>query len=496
MKRINKALLLVSCMMSLSSQALVPKFNKLNSIKNREDTLPIKHSPLKTISITQSSDHTKNLSPLKFKDSGNNSEAHQREQQYYKGLPIFGAELVHHYKSGNYENTTGQMVSEPNIKIVPTIDKIQALETAKAYFKNIDKNNVNLVIFPGEDGHHLAWQIEQLDSHEQWNVFVDAHNAKILDYFNSVSQGIGAGLDGRDKNIPTNYEFDSYVLKEKTGKLSTYDMQHCYFCNGKLMKSIDDYWTDSAAVDAQDYAYKILNVLKNEFKRDSFDDKGTPLKVSVHKLTNYVQAEWSLPNNLYFGDGNQNDSTFLSGALDVVAHELFHGITAYTSKLIYRNESGALNESFSDIFGTYMEYKLQPKKFDWLIGEDVWTPAIAADALRYMQNPTMDGISKDHYSERYIGKEDEGGVHINSGIVNLAFYLLAQGGKHPRLPSIEVTGIGIEQAAHIFYNAFTNYLTSNSNFKDAKKACLMVAQKHGSKFVQAVDMAWKAVGVN
>src|SRR5207248_565890 len=138
--------------------------------------------------------------------------------------------------------------------------------------------------------------------------------------------------------------------------------------------------------------------------------------------------------------------------------------------LTYSNESGAINEAMSDIHGEVIE-SWQRGNGDvaagvtsdtWKVGEVIWTPNTPGDALRYMNNPTQDGSSADYYPERYTGTSDNGGVHSNSGIANLAFYLLSQGGTHPRSKTtVQVPGIGIAKAAQIFYRANTHYLTAN-----------------------------------
>ncbi len=132
---------------------------------------------------------------------------------------------------------------------------------------------------------------------------------------------------------------------------------------------------------------------------------------------------------------------FLSGALDIVAHELTHGVTDYTSSLIYQNESGALNEAFSDIMGTSVEFYFQQPgsgnlRADYLIGEDVFRPG----GIRSMADPQAYG-DPDHYSRRFTGTADNGGVHINSGIPNQAFYLAIEGGTN-RTSGLSVQGVG------------------------------------------------------
>jgi hypothetical protein len=197
----------------------------------------------------------------------------------------------------------------------------------------------------------------------------------------------------------------------------------------------------------------------------------------------------------------------LSQDADVVAHELTHGVTERTSGLIYSNESGALNEAWSDIFGAASDTYRRGGTVDsltWKVGEDVYTPSTSGDALRYMANPTQDGYSTDYYPERlYSGSctpsssNDQCGVHGNSGIANLAFKLLVTGGTHPRgKTTASVPGIGMSKAEQIFYRAQTTYLTSSSNFSAARTATAQAAQDlYGSTDKTAVETAWCAVGV-
>jgi Zn-dependent metalloprotease len=184
---------------------------------------------------------------------------------------------------------------------------------------------------------------------------------------------------------------------------------------------------------------------------------------------------------------------------------LTHGVTEFTSSLIYLNESGALNESFSDIMGTNVEFfaaaqGLDPTvAADWLIGEDVSLSPDDAPGLRNMADPAEDG-DPDHYSERQIGGGDNGGVHTNSGIPNHAYYLLVNGGSnageargHPHTGPV-VTGIGLAPAEQIFYLAFTG-LPENATMCNARLATQAVATALLPSTVTSVSNAWEAVGV-
>ena len=169
-----------------------------------------------------------------------------------------------------------------------------------------------------------------------------------------------------------------------------------------------------------------------------------------------------------------------------------------TAETKHNSRSDTANESFSDIFGTAVEFYAGNvgRTLDYEIGEDIYTPGTSGDALRSMSNPGLYG-DPDHYSKRYTGTDDNGGVHTNSGIQNQAFYLLAVGGTN-RTSGLSVTGIGRGPAERIFYRALTVKLTSTANFKAVRTATLSAAADlYGSTSTQynATAKAWSAVGV-
>ena len=219
---------------------------------------------------------------------------------------------------------------------------------------------------------------------------------------------------------------------------------------------------------------------------------------------------------MVYGDGDGTTFIELSGALDVVAHELTHGVTEYTSDLIYQDESGALNESFSDMMGTNCEFFADAEGLDpsvspdWWIGEDVLQLAGAGQGIRNMADPEENG-DPDHYTERQIGGGDNGGVHTNSGIPNHAYYLLVNGGLNASCSSSSdhdsehctgnetpVIGIDLAKAEQIFYLGFTG-LNQNATMAMARAATEAVASGlfgPSSQERQATADAWSAVGVN
>jgi bacillolysin len=176
----------------------------------------------------------------------------------------------------------------------------------------------------------------------------------------------------------------------------------------------------------------------------------------------------------------------IGAGLDVIGHELTHGVTDYTSKLIYQFQSGALNEAISDIMATVIEFHFQPagagfNKADYLIGEDIYPTYSSANCLRNLANPNAKTTSYGPYPchlSQYInlsGSNDYGGVHYNCTIFGHAFYLLAHGGTNP-ISHRAVTSIGIAKAAQIYYRAFTHYLTQSATFLSAANALLQSAK--------------------
>jgi len=183
-------------------------------------------------------------------------------------------------------------------------------------------------------------------------------------------------------------------------------------------------------------------------------------------------------------------------SLDVAGYELTHGVTSATANLTYSGESGGLNESISDIFGTAVEFYAAAhgaaKSPNYWIGEDIYTPGTPGDALRYMDHPKNDGRSIDHYSQYYSSLD----VHYSSGLTNNFFYLLSEGGKNDT-SGLSVTKIGRAKAEAVFYRALTVYMTPGTDFAAARVATVQAAQDlYGATTANAVAGAWTACGVN
>ncbi|HXV65479.1 MAG TPA: M4 family metallopeptidase, partial [Vicinamibacteria bacterium] len=257
--------------------------------------------------------------------------------------------------------------------------------------------------------------------------------------------------------------------------------------------------------------------------REGIDDEGLAAINFVHIFSQgfgYNNAFYNPDNNsMNYGDGDGEVFNFFSSSLEVVAHELTHGVTDFSSELIYLNESGALNEAFSDIMGTSVEFFFEEEgderqTADWLLGEDLYYDF--GPYFRSLEDPASIGFQlggvqlpyPDHYSERCLppictpdAEGDNGGVHINSSIANHAFYLMVEGGTN-ETSGIEVEGLGMdemERIESIFYRAFVFYLVPSSNFSQAREATLVAARElygEGSVEEQTVAAGWDAVGVN
>ncbi|WP_434385163.1 M4 family metallopeptidase [Melittangium boletus] len=299
----------------------------------------------------------------------------------------------------------------------------------------------------------------------------------------------------------------TFTLEDKSrgGGVVTYDGQNKTRAGGQTkFTDANDAWgevTDDArtkaAVDAHYGAEMTYDFLKDVLGRNSLDDKGEKLVSYVHVDKNLVNAFWD-GEKMSYGDGDGKTAGPLT-TLDIAGHEIAHGLTERTAGLVYRGESGGLNEAFSDIMGTGVEWYAAQKnpdvKFDWSMGEDAWKPGNkTGEALRYMNDPTKDNYSIDNYKN--YPKQTE--VHGSSGIANNAFYLLTEGGKN-RTSGLEVKdGIGMEKSLKIFGRALTTYMTPSTTFAQAREATIKAATDlHGANSVevQKVKDAWTAVGV-
>ena len=466
---------------------------------------------------------------------------HERLAQLHRGVPVFGGEVTRQSDDAGATLTVfGTFYEGIDVGVTPGLSRAAAeaklAERGGRPFGR--RGGPELMVLPLEAGYGLAWRMRAFfeTGFDVRQVFLDATSGELLLEFQDVhtqAAGIGTGVFGDQKKISVSPASGGYTTADRLRPplISTYDFKFnvgrlnqflsasdpvANLTAGDLGSDADNVWSDGALVDAHAYAGYTYDYYYLRHGRHGLDNADIP----VHSITHAVRREdWVfyttgtvdlfLANAFYLGDGivYYGDGlppsviwfgqrvNYLAGALDIVAHELTHGVTDYSSRLIYQGEPGALNEAFSDIMGTAVEFSFQPEKADYLLGEDAFTPG----GTRSMQNPMAYG-DPDHYAVRYTGSGDNGGVHINSGIANNAFYLAIEGGVHRLGASVQgVGGANRAQIERVFYRAFTAFLAPSATFAQARAATIQAARELygiGSAPDTAVTQAWNAVGVN
>ncbi len=278
-----------------------------------------------------------------------------------------------------------------------------------------------------------------------------------------------------------------------------YDVKHAGFeeLPGRLVRAERDKKSaDTPVNEAYSYSGSTYNFYRKNFNRNSLDGNGMSLISSIHLGQRLNNAFWT-GEQMCYGDGDGRIFIRFTKSFDVVGHELTHGVIAHTCNLVYSKESGALNEHFADVFGSLVKQwskRQTVTKADWLIGADIMGPETSAKSLRtfkegkaYENDPLLgtDPQPK-HLKDKYTGLGDHGGVHINSGIPNHAFYLAAS----------EIGGRAWERAGQIWYKTMLK-LTATSNFTDMVQLSSETAATlygNGSKESKAIIKAWKSVG--
>jgi Zn-dependent metalloprotease len=463
------------------------------------------------------------------------SLTHTHVQQTYRGVPVFGGEaIVHLNPDQSLSDITDNLISYVQVETEPTITAEEATKIAVSKYGCGEcltaTPEVDLWVLRRNGRDRLVYrvQLRREDGSADTAMpvyFIDAHTgSKVWSYDNLQSSGAvtgtGTSLYSGTQSITTYYKSVSpsigYYMEDITRKVGTYNNNttdnttYLYF-------DYDNVWNQTyqaIGVDAHFGAEKFIDYLKIKHGRSGLNGSGGPawytstdgvtglISLKVHVGVNLNKGYWN-GQFVSFGDGDGNVYG-PTATLDFVGHEMQHGVTQFTANLTNSGESGALNESWSDVFGAMLERYVKGESADtWKIFEQCWTPQIAGDAERYMDTPhsasnkgfTADD-DPDHYDERYLGTQDNGGIHVNSGIPNKVFYLVAKGGTHHRGGSM--TGIGADAAAKIWYKALASYMTSSTNFRGARTATLNAAAALyglGSTQYNAVGQAWTLCGV-
>lgn len=475
--------------------------------------------------------------------------SHTRFEQLYKGVPVWGGELVRQEDAAGTLTVFGGVYEGIDLDTRNPMSEAaarSALLRGRPEGSALFPDEATLTVLPkAEGGYALTWRARVGTGTDILMTFIDATSgAVVMEYSDKQTQsavGKATGVLGDAKKISVTGVSGTFQALDALRPLAvqTLDMKFVptridaifsRFPNSIVPSDYaadsDNDWTDGAAVDAQVYSGFTYDYYFKRFGRRGLDNANITIRSFVHMVRRedlvalfptypdfYLNAFYAGSGVMVYGEGLPANFTFggqrwnyFSGALDIVGHELSHGVTGFTSRLIYQGESGALNEAFSDIMGTSIEFYFQPPgdgplMADYLEGEDIVTagPANPRKGIRSMQNPALFG-DPDHYSVRFTGPQDNGGVHTNSGIANNAYYLAIEGGTH-RLGA-RVSGVGAanrEQIERVFYRGFTSFLVPSANFAAARVATIQAARElyPGNAAVEAaVAQAWTAVGVN
>ncbi|WP_051313086.1 M4 family metallopeptidase [Sporocytophaga myxococcoides] len=456
---------------------------------------------------------------------------HVKLTQKYKGIKVNASEVVVHFNqsnvaeifNGNYHVIKNEMDVKPVVDlksaVTTVINDVSSKTLYKKEFNDAEKMvvshstpEVDTVIY--EDNslvkrYVLAYKISICPNKlESWEYFVDAKSGNILKSLKITCHADGPrtasaiDLNGVNRTFSTYQEGSSYYMIDvsrpmydaatNTGAIITYDANNTFGDGFKVQNivSASNSWSSRAGVSAHYNAGIAYDYFRTAHGRESIDGNGG----TIYSVINVVDDDGSGLDNAYwngkamfYGNGN-TDFKPLAGGVDVAGHEMTHGVVQNTANLKYEGESGAINESMADIFGSMMDTA------DWQLGEDVVKlSAFPSGALRSLSDPHNGGSSLNdngyqprHISEKYNGSADNGGVHINSGIPNWAFYKYATSLNSRR------------KAASVFYRALSNYLTANSKFIDLRIAVIQSAKDiYGNSSVEAAQaaIAFDAVGI-
>ena len=433
---------------------------------------------------------------------------HLRYLQTYNGYPINHSMLIVHAKGSEVVSFNGDFAPTQISPAVQRISFSQSLEAAKKFvgasvykwelpsqeeFIRNEQHDEKASFFPAQEmfwtkgkskgaALELAYRLN-IYAHEPMSrqyVFISASSGEVLGSENLIHHadvnGTAVTAFSGTQTIKTDFTGTNYRLREvsRGQGVETYNLQKTTTYSNTDFIDDDNTWNnvnanlDQYATDAHLGTQKTYDYYFTKFNRNSIDNLGFKLISYVHYSTNYVNAFWD-GTRMTYGDGNATYKPLTS--MDIAAHEVTHGLTSKTANLVYSYESGALNEGFSDIFGTAIEFYTGVNA-DWLIGEDIGA------AFRSMSNPNAYG-QPDTYlgTSWYTGTGDNGGVHYNSGVLNYWFYLLSVGGTgtNDKGNAFNVSAIGIDKAGEIAYRMLTVYLTSSSQYSNARPAAIQSA---------------------
>lgn len=495
---------------------------------------------------------------------------HQRNQQFYKGIKVEYGTLITHSKNGKVTLINSELYDASQVNLTPSFSKQEGLNKAMQQIQAVKylwddeqqsaiveykKPEGELVIYPlvrtGEVKLAYKYDIYTVEPLARDEVYVDAHTGIIIfknptikhatnkipsvnefETFDALVTGNANTKYSGARAIETRFDtpLNMYVLNDvaRPNPIVTYNCERIPASYQNVhFKDNDNNWTtaehansffDNAAQDAHWGAEMTYDFWKNNFDRNGFDDNNALIRNYVH----YRQTTVSLSNAYWngtfmtYGDGASKPFT----SIDICGHEIGHAVCTYTAGLAYQNQSGAMNEGFSDIWGACIEHYGRtgslagtPATAVWRIGEDV-----TISGLRYMAAPTTLGDPDTFRGTNYVATGDDGpctptggnngndycGVHTNSGVMNHWFYILTVGKSGTNNAPVgerdtyNVAGIGMAKSSKIAYYAERDYLTPNSTFLDARDATIAIANNlycTSGPEVVSVTNAWMAVNI-
>lgn len=451
--------------------------------------------------------------------------SHDKYQQYYNGIKVEFSTFTLHSKAGVITSMTNSLTDIKELNTTPSLGANQAFNYAiakvgasrylwqneqESQLANYEMPQGELVIFPVLENvtkeNRLAYKFDIYATEPLYraDVYVDAVTGEILLENKKIHHAnvpaSGNSLYNGNVSFTADNASGPYRLRQTAdgNGIQTYDMN-----NGTNYNSASDITSGSTSfnhptgVQAHFGAEKTHQYFSSKHNRNSYNNAGAIIRSYVSYSNNYVNAFWD-GSRMTYGDGDGvNYGPLVS--LDIVGHEITHGVTEYSANLVYSYQSGALNESFSDIFGESIENYASGSN-DWLMGDQIGAGG-SGGALRSMSNPNAYGDPDTYLGTNwYSGAGDNGGVHYNSGVQNFWFYLLTVGGSgtNDNGDSYTVAGIGMDKAAAIAYRNLAVYLSTNSQYSDARNGAIQAAidlYGAGSAEEIATTNAWYAVGV-
>jgi Zn-dependent metalloprotease len=450
-------------------------------------------------------------------------------RQQVSGIPVFGSLVCVELDENNELVSLNSSMATPNLRsYIARVSPYQALKkiaVIAGYGRELPAGTPMLNLYRDNTGKwHLAYIVEDVRSRKKGKTALKDFPL-VHDYvIDAITGALAAELPrtptiavgkGRDEAG----EMKSFGIERRRGKrtmrdvelnIETHDFAFHDPVDGKLPGRLVDFPWSAAAVSAHTHAATVATFLRDVLKRNNIDDMGGPIVSTVNCVVKrfeqpprgskvWLNAFWNGTQMLYGQVLSNGRLKSLASSLDVVAHELFHGVTGRTARLVYQGETGALNESYSDIFGTIISNRASPDiaTWNWLIGDGI---SSGIEAFRDMRDPTRFGqpkLMKDFETLPLKRASDEGGVHINSGVHNFAAF---------KVMSAKRRGAFVFKPAELaamFYVALTQQLSRQSTFADSRRAVVLTTrslfralpQKQIDARVAAAEAGFEAAGI-